>query len=106
LNRAQSALEYCLIFAVLLAALLSMSVYIRRSLQGNVRQSADQLGERYSPQHTRSDIIHRMYTGEIDRTTIGEESANIDGENKTVITINSDFDREDITNTLGWERIE
>ena len=51
-DTAQSTLEYAVIIVCLVAALLAMSVYLKRSVQGNLRKSADQLGEQYEPRET------------------------------------------------------
>ncbi len=54
--KAQSTLEYSLIFACLVAACIAMKGYVQRSVQGGLRQSSDQIGEQYSPEKTDSDI--------------------------------------------------
>jgi len=51
-RRAQSTLEYALIVAVVVGGLIAMQVYIKRGLQGKLKESADQLGEQYSPGYT------------------------------------------------------
>ena len=50
-KKAQSVLEYSLLFMALVAALLAMVVYLRFSFQGRLRQSADVFGkgEQYEP---------------------------------------------------------
>jgi len=51
-RRAQSTLEYALIIAVVVGALIAMQVYVKRGLQGKLKDSADQIGEQYSPGYT------------------------------------------------------
>ncbi len=51
-KRAQAALEYAVIIICVVSALLAMRVYIRRGMQGRLRQSADELGQQYAPRHT------------------------------------------------------
>jgi len=53
LKRAQSVLEYSLLIAVIVGAALTMQVYIKRSMQGQVQLTTDQLAEQYSPEQTR-----------------------------------------------------
>lgn len=50
-NRAQSTLEYAVIIAVAVAALIAMSAYMKRSVQGKLRLDADRISEGafYSP---------------------------------------------------------
>lgn len=43
MRRGQSALEYALIIAVVVAALIAMSVYVRRSVQANLKMIEDQI---------------------------------------------------------------
>jgi len=44
-NKAQSFLEYAVLFIITVAALLAMRVYILRIVQERYRQSADVFGE-------------------------------------------------------------
>lgn len=56
LNRkAQSTLEYAVIIAVVVAALIAMQAYFKRGLQGKIRTASDDIGEQYSPSRTLSD---------------------------------------------------
>jgi Flp pilus assembly pilin Flp len=52
LRRGQSMVEYAVLLCIILAALLIMSVYIKRAYQGRLKQEADKLGPQYSPRHT------------------------------------------------------
>lgn len=47
-NRAQGTLEYAMIIAVVVAALLAIQVYMKRGVQGKLRESTDQIGQQYS----------------------------------------------------------
>jgi Flp pilus assembly pilin Flp len=49
MNNAQSTLEYALILAVIVGALLTMQNYLKRSVQGKLAATADEIGEQYSP---------------------------------------------------------
>ncbi len=51
-NKAQSSLEYAVVIVCLVAALLAMQIYIKRGFEGRMRQSADSIGEQYSPKNT------------------------------------------------------
>lgn len=55
-GKAQSTVEYLLIFSVIVAALLAMQVYIKRGMQGRMKAYAEQLGgvSGYSPGATNS----------------------------------------------------
>ncbi len=43
-NRAQSFLEYSMVIGLVVAILIAMTPFIRRTLQGMVRLTADQIG--------------------------------------------------------------
>jgi len=51
-KKGQSTLEYAIIIAVVVAALLAMQVYIKRGLQGKLRQASDDIGDQFSPGYT------------------------------------------------------
>lgn len=48
-KKAQSSLEYAILIIIVLGALLSIQVYIKRGLQGRLRQATDDIGEQYKP---------------------------------------------------------
>ena len=45
----QSTLEYAVVIAVVVAALLAMQIYMKRGAQGKLRQATDDIGEQFSP---------------------------------------------------------
>lgn len=47
-RKGQSTLEYAVIIAVVVAGLLAMQTYMKRAVQGKLRQSTDSIGEQYS----------------------------------------------------------
>ncbi len=47
-KKGQSTLEYALLIAVVVGALLAMQPYLKRGVQGNLRDSSDQIGTQYS----------------------------------------------------------
>lgn len=55
-KRGQSLLEYSILFAVILSAILIMQFYIKRSYQGRLKAEADSVGQQYAPGHTTSKI--------------------------------------------------
>lgn len=53
MRRAQSTLEYIFLIALVAAALIATLVYIKRGLQGNLRQLSEQAGAgAYDPRNT------------------------------------------------------
>ncbi len=51
-KRGQSTLEYAVIIAVVVAALLAIQIYMKRGVQGKLRESSDKIGEQYSAGNT------------------------------------------------------
>ncbi|MDD4907725.1 MAG: hypothetical protein PHJ00_01525 [Candidatus Omnitrophica bacterium] len=51
-KRGQSTLEYALLIGIIVAALIAMQVYMKRGVQGKLRDSTDQIGDQYSPGYT------------------------------------------------------
>jgi len=51
-KRAQSTLEYAVVIAVIVAGLVAMQVYLKRGMQGRLRQASDDIGEQFSPGNT------------------------------------------------------
>ncbi len=47
-NKGQSLLEYSLILAAIVIAIVFMQTYVRRGVQGRLKSSADQIGEQFS----------------------------------------------------------
>jgi Flp pilus assembly pilin Flp len=47
-KRGQSTLEYAVLIVVIIAALLTIQVYIKRGVQGRLRSATDDIGDQYS----------------------------------------------------------
>ena len=94
-RRAQSTLEYALMIAVVVGALIAMQVYVKRGLQGKLKDSTDQIGEQYSPGFT---------TGheEINTTTTTHETL-ASGLTNTTSTTNQDKNTNDNTTVYAEE---
>lgn len=56
-KRGQSTLEYAVLIVVIIAALIAMQVYLKRGLQGRLRESSDQIGDQFSPGYTVSNKV-------------------------------------------------
>ena len=55
-TKAQSTLEYALVIACVVAALLSMQFYLKRGMQGRLRAAGDEVGEQYASMNVESKI--------------------------------------------------
>lgn len=56
IRKAQSTLEYAMIIMVLAAGIIAMQVYMKRSIQGKLRESTDSIGKQYSAGNTTSKV--------------------------------------------------
>ena len=56
IKKGQSTLEYAVVIAVVVIALLAMQIYIRRGFSGRLKEAADSVGQQYWPGSTESDI--------------------------------------------------
>jgi len=66
-KRAQSTLEYAILIVIILAALLSIQVYLKRGIQGRFKSSTDDIGDQFSPGNT--NYISRTTTSSKQRQT-------------------------------------
>ena len=55
-KRGQPALEYVMVIAVFVAALIAMQVYFKRGIQGRVREASDDIGNQFSPGYTSNEF--------------------------------------------------
>ena len=51
-RRGQSTLEYAVLATVIIGALLTIQVYIKRGVQGRLKSAADDIGDQYSDGNT------------------------------------------------------
>ncbi len=51
-RRGQSTLEYAVLIAVVVGALVAIQVYLKRGVQGKLRESTDQIGEQFDANNT------------------------------------------------------
>lgn len=50
--KGQSTLEYAVLIIIVIGALLSIQVYVKRGIQGRLRSAADDIGDQYQPGNT------------------------------------------------------
>lgn len=72
-KKGQSTLEYGVIIAVIVAALVAMQTYVKRGIQGKMRQSADDIGEQFSPGYTTGHSATTTSVSSSETVTGGEQ---------------------------------
>ncbi len=63
-HRGQSTLEYAVLIIIIIAALLSIQVYIKRGVQGRLKSSTDEIGDQFSPGNTNVLMAEKSHTKE------------------------------------------
>lgn len=51
-KKGQSTLEYAILIIIIIGALLSIQVYIKRGIQGRLKSATDDIGDQFSPGNT------------------------------------------------------
>ena len=62
LQRGQSTLEYVILIVIVIAALLTMQMYMKRGVQGRWKSAADELGDQYDPNSTKINLVYNYDT--------------------------------------------
>lgn len=99
-RRAQGMLEYSMVIACVVAALLTMQYYIKRAIQGRVRESADTIGEQYAPRYMDSQITITQ-TG---NTTIKAEAV-VDPKDPMKFGLKTTATTDETTTRTGYENV-
>ena len=89
-KRGQSTLEYAVLIVVIIAALIAMQVYIKRGVQGRLRESSDQIGEQFSPGYTVSNRTAYTYSNTQELTDAYSTTTQIQNQ---------------FQNRVGWENV-
>ena len=99
-KKGQSALEFMVLIAIIVAALICMQSYVKRSVQGHMRNYADQVGDEdfYSPGLTTSDFVIEITQRE---TTITEPK--FDGEGNPIEGLSTTTTTQDLTRVKSGE---
>ena len=59
-KKGQSTLEYAILIIIIIGALLSIQVYIKRGIQGRLKGAADDIGDQFSVGN--SNVVQTMTT--------------------------------------------
>jgi len=70
LRKGQSTLEYVILIIIIMGALMSIQVYIKRGLQGRMKQATDDIGDQYSVGNT--SITKNVWTNSKTHETFDE----------------------------------
>ena len=80
--KGQSTLEYAMIIAIVVGGLIAMQIYMKRGVQGKLRESTDSIGDQFEAEATvisrttnRTGITVQEVAGGVTTTTTGTEAA-------------------------------
>ena len=63
----QSTLEYAILTVIVIGALMSIQIYVKRGVQGRLKSAGDDIGDQFSPNNT--DIVSTVTTASTTRDT-------------------------------------
>ena len=90
-QKGQSTLEYAILIIIIIGALLSIQVYIKRGVQGRLKSATDDIGTQFSPGNT--NVIKKMTTSSVSDETFftGVSRSQLVGDETTRDMMNSDI---------------
>ena len=90
-QKGQSTLEYAILIIIIIGALLSIQVYIKRGVQGRLKSATDDIGDQFSPGNTR--VTKETTTSSVSRDTFeaGVTSSVLQADEVTTDTLDSEI---------------
>jgi cytoskeletal protein RodZ len=89
-KKGQSTLEYAILIIIIVGALLSIQVYIKRGVQGRLKSAADDIGDQFSPGNTNVTKTVTTSSSTSDQFQGGVTSSILLGDEVTTTVQNSD----------------
>ena len=87
-KRGQSTLEYAILVIIIIGALLSIQVYIKRGLQGRLKGAADDIGDQFSVGNTNVRTTSSTYSKTYESNDKGVTTSNLLADEVTNTTKN------------------
>ena len=89
-QKGQSTLEYAVLIIIIIGALLSIQVYIKRGIQGRLKSATDDIGDQFSPGNTFVNRVKRTTANEVQSSAQATGSATrLSGEERTTENMDS-----------------
>ncbi len=89
--KGQSTLEYAVLIVIVIGALLSIQVYIKRGIQGRLKTATDDIGDQYSPGNTNVKIVSRTISNTQDTFVSGVTNTTLLADEVTSMTRNQEI---------------
>ena len=90
-RKAQSTMEYAVLIIIIIGALLSIQVYIKRGIQGRLRSAADDIGEQFSSGKMNATTTTVSHSKTHDEYATGITTSTLDGKETSNTTVKSDM---------------
>lgn len=97
-KRAQSTLEYAVLIIIVIGALLTIQVYIKRGVQGRLKQATDDIGTQFSPGNTNFKKTMRTnartaesFAGGVTRSAMLAADESSEEYTSNIITVNQEY---------------
>ena len=81
----QSTVEYAVLIIVIIAALAVTQNYVKRGIQGKLKDSADNIGDQYSPGNTNVIVAEKVHSHQKQLFGVTEAGDYSQGNAKTII---------------------
>ena len=65
-EKGQSTVEYAIIIAVVISALLVMQFWMRRGVMGKLRDSTDSIGDQFNPYEATAEVNKNFNSGRVE----------------------------------------
>jgi Flp pilus assembly pilin Flp len=78
-ERGQSTLEYAVIVAAVIGALLALQVYLKRGVEGKLHESTDQIGEQFDAGNTSVDSTTKRTAKTVQTVNLGVTTSDTGG---------------------------
>ncbi len=85
-KRGQSTLEYAVLIVVIIGALLTIQVYIKRGVQGRLKSASDDIGDQYSDGNTNAIKSVKRHSQTEETFNAGTAATKITGTGETTNT--------------------
>ena len=97
-TKGQSTLEYAVLIIIVIGALLSIQIYIKRGVQGRLKSATDDIGDQYSPGNTNVRMRRHVFShsnetflkGET-KSTLIENEVTTDDSNMEIVNATQEF---------------
>jgi cytoskeletal protein RodZ len=90
-RKGQSTLEYAVLIIIVLGALLSIQVYIKRGIQGRLKSATDDIGDQYSSGNTNIRTVTHVGSKTKETFRFGVTNTSLKGPETTSTLSNSEI---------------